>query len=66
MTKAVADGNGTIFGDVAPPFIRFVEAMAPVAGPRVEPGAVRRLDAQAVRSTLDGCSRIPGCARAPT
>jgi hypothetical protein len=60
VTKAIADGNGTIFGDVAPPFIRFVEAMAPVAGPRVAPGSVRPLDAQAVRSTLDELLTHPG------
>jgi hypothetical protein len=60
VTQAIADGNGTIFGDVAPPFIRFVEAMAPVAGPRPEPGAVRPLDASAVRSTLDGLLEHPG------
>ena len=32
IARAVADGNATIFADVAPPFIRFVTLFAPLVG----------------------------------
>ena len=37
VTQAVASGNAAIFRDVAPPFIRFVRAFAPLAGGSVDP-----------------------------
>ena len=37
VTRAVADGNAAIFRDVAPPFIRFVRAFAPLAGESLDP-----------------------------
>jgi hypothetical protein len=41
VTTAVADGNAAIFRDVAPPFIRFVRAFAPLAGGSADPSRAR-------------------------
>lgn len=41
VATAVADGNAAIFRDVAPPFIRFVRAFAPIAGAAADPAAIR-------------------------
>lgn len=41
VTRAVADGNAAIFRDVAPPFVRFVRAMAPLAAMPLDPEAIR-------------------------
>jgi hypothetical protein len=42
VTQAVAGGNAAIFRDVAPPFIRFVRAFAPLTtGRSVDPSRVR-------------------------
>jgi hypothetical protein len=42
VARAVADGNAAIFGDVAPPFIRFVQAVRD-GGPAADPAAVARV-----------------------
>ncbi len=42
VAEAVAAGNATIFGDVAPPFIRFVRAFAGFRAVLVDDGAARR------------------------
>ncbi len=52
VAAAVAEGNAVIFGDVAPPFIRFVRAFAPIAGaPAVRSRTVRPAARDAVRLT---------------
>jgi hypothetical protein len=61
VAAAVADGNAAIFRDVAPPFIRFVRALAPIAGAAADPD----VDPTAIRAAGEGLCSHPKLLASP-